>query len=123
MRTRLVTLVIVVATILALSSTAFAQRGGGGRGGRGGGNATPAGPPKDPHDLQGIWSTGGGPLGNEPPPFTPEGEKRFLANKPSYGPRAVPPALGNDPMGICDPNGYPRAFELRPFEIIQIPGR
>ena len=106
MRTRFMTLVIVVATILAFASTTFAQRGGGGGrggGGRGGGaaaaNATPAGPPKDPHDLQGIWG-GGGPLGNEPPSFTPEGQRRYLANKPSYGPRAVPPALGNDPTGI-----------------------
>ena len=124
MRTRFMALVIVVATILAFSSTTFAQRGGGRGGGRGGAaNATPSGPPKDPHDLQGIWGSGGGPLGNDPPPFTPEGERRYLANKPSYGPRAVPPALGNDPMGICDPNGYPRSMQLRPFEIIQIPGR
>ena len=127
MRTRFMTLVVVVATILVLSSTTFAQRGGGrganAQGGRGAAaSPTPAGPPKDPKNLQGIWG-GGGPLGNEPPSFTPEGERRFLANKPSYGPRAVPPALGNDPMGICDPNGYPRAMQLRPFEIIQIPGR
>jgi len=29
--------------------------------------------------------------------MTPEGQKRFNANKPGYGPRQVPPALGNDP--------------------------
>ena len=111
------TLVIVVETILAFSSTTFAQRGGGARGGggRGGGaaaaSATPAGPPKDPQNLQGIWESGGGLVVKDPPPFTPEGERRYLANKPSYGPRAVPPALGNDPMVICDPNCYPRSMQ------------
>ena len=49
------------------------------------------------------------------------------ANKPSYGPRAIPPALGNDPMGNCDPLGIPRLLLLEnnpgDFEFIQIPGR
>jgi hypothetical protein len=33
------------------------------------------------------------------------------------------PALGNDPIGHCDPPGYPRNLELneRPFQIIQLP--
>jgi hypothetical protein len=41
-------------------------------------------------------------------PFTPAGRAAFEKNKPSYGPRAIPPALGNDPMGTCDPLGVPR---------------
>src|SRR5206468_1151867 len=49
------------------------------------------------------------------------------ANKPSYGPRAIPPALGNDPMRNCDPLGIPRLLLLEnnpgDFEFIQIPGR
>jgi hypothetical protein len=61
-----------------------------------------------------------------PPPRTPEGEKRFQANKPSRGielgspeaskrtdldigmRRAVLPAFGNDPEMRCEPLGLPR---------------
>ena len=86
-------------------------------------------PPHDPHDLSGIWVRRGGvlSLSNDAPPFTSEGKKRFDANKPSYGPRAIPPALGNDPMGNCDPLGIPRLLLLEnspgDLEFIQIPGR
>jgi hypothetical protein len=41
-------------------------------------------------------------------PFTPEGRKAFLANKPTYGFTQVPSALTNDPMPGCDPQGFPR---------------
>jgi hypothetical protein len=55
---------------------------------------------------------------------TPFGEQLFNANKPSYGPRAIAPALGNDPVGTCDPLGLPRILFYRtPMEFIQIPGR
>ena len=90
--------------ISAVLATA-GQRGAGQRGrGQDAANAEPS-PPHDPHDLSGIWARRGGALSlsNDPPPFTPEGKERFDANKPSYGPRAIPPALGNDPMGNCDP--------------------
>jgi hypothetical protein len=120
----------VVATVLVLifacSVSGQGQRGGGQRGG---GANPPPGPPHDPKDLQGIWVRRGGYLGlsQTPPTFTAEGQKRFDANKPSYGPRAIPPALGNDPMGNCDPLGIPRLLLLEnnpgDFEFIQIPGR
>ena len=42
------------------------------------------------------------------PPFTPEGRKAYLANKPTFGYRMVPPAQTNDPMPGCDPQGFPR---------------
>jgi len=63
-------------------------------------------------------------LSQTPPPFTPLGKKLFDANKPSYGPRAVPPAVGNDPMGNCDPIGLVRNVLLElvavyPMEIVQ----
>ena len=76
-------------------------------------------------DLSGIWSVGGlRTLSNETPPMTPAGQKKFSSNKPSYGPRAIPPALGNDPAGKCDPLGLVRLiFFPRPMEIIQVPGR
>jgi hypothetical protein len=116
-----------VFVLLAAAVLYAAQRGGGQRGQRAA-NAEPS-PPHDPHDLSGIWVRRGGvlALSNDPPPFTPEGKKRFDANKPSYGPRAIPPALGNDPMGNCDPLGIPRLLLLEnnpgDFEFIQIPGR
>jgi hypothetical protein len=91
-------------------------------------NAAPSAP-ADPHDLSGVWRRRGGNLtmSNEAPPMTPEGQAKFNATKPGYGPRSVPPALGNDPMGTCDPLGLTRLifFEVagRPMEMIQVPGR
>ena len=63
----------------------------------------------DPHDLSGVWTKTWRTLSlsNEPPAMTPWGQARFDANKPSYGPRAVPPALGNDPRGIGAPHARP----------------
>jgi hypothetical protein len=73
-------------------------------------------PAFDPHDLSGVWTKGDGfrslALSAKPPAFTPLGQKLFDANKPSYGPRAVPPALGNDPTGNCDPLGLVRNIIL-----------
>ncbi len=55
-------------------------------------------------DLTGvIWMLSRGKLltlSEDVFPRNPLGEARFNANKPSYGPRAVPPALGNDPIRI-----------------------
>jgi hypothetical protein len=87
-------------------------------------------PSYDPHDLSGVWYGNGArrQLGT-PPPMTPLGQERFDANKPSGSDapeaRRVPPALGNDPLGQCDPLGYPRNIEAngRPFEIVQTPGK
>ena len=86
--------------------------------------------PFDPHDLSGVWSRTGGDRGmsNRPgvnvPPMTPAGQKLFDASKPGYGPRAVPPATGNDIVGECNPQGVPRLlFFPRPVEFIQLPNR
>ena len=120
----LVTLFLVSAAVIAGGQRGEGQRG---RGQTAAGNEPS--PPHDPHDLSGIWVRRGGvlSLSNDAPPFTPEGKKRFDANKPSYGPRAIPPALGNDPMGNCDPLGIPRLLLLEnspgDLEFIQIPGR
>jgi hypothetical protein len=135
MRNRLSLLIAAIA-LFGMSSSAFSQRGRA--------NAAPA-PPHDPHDLAGIWNLGGGQdlsLTPAPPPMTPEGQKKFDANKPSYGRelgsadaaahseehigrrRAVPPGVGNDPIGDCNPLGWPRLFFFgRPVEIIQLPDR
>src|SRR5690349_24986738 len=95
----------VIAIAAASAGTVFAQAAG----------------DFDPHDLSGHWNrtsrfqtfsnvpTGqGAATGTAEAPFTPAGRAKFEANKPGYGPRAVPPALGNDPMGTCDPLGIPR---------------
>jgi hypothetical protein len=86
--------------------------------------AATSGQPVDSHDLSGLWMLQK--LTTKVPPMTAEGKAKFDANKPSYGPRAIPPALGNDPMGNCDPLGAPRllTFETnRPIEFLQTPGR
>jgi len=87
-------------------------------------------------DLSGVWEA------NMPgiqwaeysfvsnvPAMTPWGRERYLAAKPSYGPRAVDhstdyvnPTTGKD-VG-CLPPGVPRIY-IQPFlvEIVQTPGR
>ncbi|HYR92185.1 MAG TPA: hypothetical protein VE422_49530 [Terriglobia bacterium] len=120
----------VLATILVFSSAGHPQRGGGQRGaGQQETASATANLPFSPRDLSGIWLGRNRVLAmsEESPPRTPWGEAKFNSYKPSYGPRAIPPALGNDPQGNCDPLGIPRLlmFESNPwdFEIIQMPDR
>ena len=59
-----------------------------------------------------------------PLPYTPLGEETLKKHKPTgQGIRAVPLELGNDPLNICDPPGFPRMvfFEFRTFQIAQMP--
>lgn len=88
--------------------------------------------PFDPRDISGVWyrnspiqtfsnvyniqpdlppnlagARGRGTVFEEAP-FTEVGKAALEKNKPGYGPRVVPPAFGNDPMGTCDPLGIPR---------------
>lgn len=109
-----------------------APQGGGqppaGQAGRLGSQA--AGPPDtrpfNARELSGIWAgsmyefnrtTG--------PAFTAEGKRRFDLNKPSYGPRAVPPALGTDYVGTCNPLGVIRnlVYSPAPMEFVQTADR
>lgn len=94
--------------------------------------ALPASPTKnlrfDPHDLSGIWwahTPRGFTMSTAaPPPMTAWGQDRFNQAKPGLsGPRAQP--LGNDPIMVCDPIGYPRVmfWTAYPLEILQVPGR
>src|SRR5204862_7761121 len=132
-----------VAAFPFLSIPIFAQGQRGLRGGDSSAAATPnATPGTAIKDLTGIWGrfgnrngrrglqggnglrdAGDAGIGGEVPPMTPEGQKMFNANKPSYGRalgspeaaahpeeplgrrRAVPPAQGNDPSGDCQPIG------------------
>src|SRR2546427_3152154 len=118
--------ILLLAGILVFSSAGFGQNAQ--RGQRG--NAPPApSVPHDPHDLSGVWSKTWRTLAlsNEVPPFTASGKERFDANKPGYGPRAVPPALGNDPTGKCDPLGLVRNLLLEvsiyQMQFLQTPKR
>ena len=96
--------------------------------------------PFDPKDLSGVWRGSLYGYGLKVPPFTPEGQKRFEANKPSYGlalgtpealartdwhigrRRGVPPAIGNDPVAACNPLGLMRLilYSPSPFEVLQV---
>ena len=131
-------LTFAIATLAAvlmapIPGHAQAPAGGGGRRGGGagpGGEAKPpASVPHAPRDLSGVWTRGSRvlALSDTPPPFTPLGKQLFDANKPSYGPRMVPPAVGNDPTGNCDPLGLVRNLLLEvsvyPMEIVQTPNR
>lgn len=80
------------------------------------------------HDISGVWRASYRllTLSREVPPRTPAGQAMFDAYKPSYGPRAIPPASGNDPQGNCDPLGIPRLLLTGGFtaiEMVQIPDR
>jgi len=97
----------------------------------------------DPHDLSGIWRGAGqmvpppkdpkigdarptSLMGGAPaPPMTEWGKQKFDSYKPSaaesWQSRRVAPALGNDPIGNCDPLGYPRSLGRGPVEFIQTP--
>ena len=87
------------------------------------GRNTPPSPPHDPHDLSGVWlsraiTTG---LTDPGPVYTGAGKVAADANKPSFGPRAVLPALGNDPLGDANPPGTPRALINHPTRLQFIP--
>jgi hypothetical protein len=126
MRNRFIGAIVALVAMPAYLSTALAQTA----------QPSPAAKakisaPADPHDLSGVWhhpmNRRDPTMSNERPPFTPEGQAKFNATKPGYGPRAIAPALGNDPLGNCDPPGMPRLVFLEDFpnnvEMVQIPGR
>jgi len=78
----------------------------------------------DKHDLNGVWYGRGGFLMGAPaPPMTPAAKAVFDKNIPYNGPRSKPGAFATDPLGDCDPLGYPRNMYVngRAFEFIQTP--
>ena len=126
MRNRCIILIALTTVMLVFASAAFAQRGRS--------NCSPPAPsvPHDPHDLSGVWSKGMGETlscGEATPPlFTPLGKQRFRCKQaPRTGPDEVPPALGNDPTGNCDPLGLVRNLLLEvsiyQMEIVPTPKR
>ena len=93
--------------------------------------------PAPPHDISGVWEPAKGvgaaiqafgaqamPSDGKPEhalPFTPAGEEAFKAHKPGFGVTAVQTASINDPMDICDPQGFPRIVlhNFRTSQIVQ----
>ncbi len=84
------------------------------------------------HEHRAILAGNSAPPGGQPDeknipnplPYTPLGEATLKTHKPTgQGIRAVPTAMGNDPVNICDPPGFPRMefSEFRTFEIVQLP--
>src|SRR4051812_9668723 len=113
MRDRYVKFIVFLIALVVVPASAFAQvylapssNGGRTKDALAAAAAAPKPATFDKHDFNGVW------YGMNPrvfsnartiPPMTPKGQQMFNANKPSRGPRAVVPALGNDPQGICDP--------------------
>jgi hypothetical protein len=127
--------IVLLAAVLMLSSLAFAQTfeiyGPSAQGQRtpasrqAAAKATP--PAYTPHDLSGLWwGARNSPLmGNALPSMTAWGKAQYETHHPSRGPRAVVPALTDDPMAHCDPLGYPRNLyiDTRSYELIQLPNK
>jgi hypothetical protein len=93
--------------------------------------------PAPRRDISGIWEPAKGPgdgiqangakavpSDGKPEhtlPYTPLGEATFKAHKPGFGATSVPTAFVNDPMDICDPQGFPRVLlhNFRTSQIVQ----
>jgi len=84
------------------------------------------------HEYPAVLPGNNAPPGGEPDeskiprqlPYTPLGLAALKANKPTgMSVRSVPAVLGNDPLDICDPPGFPRLelYEFRIIEISQMP--
>src|SRR5271170_3062300 len=120
MRNCIVRLLLAGAVVLALTSGLHAQ------------TAPPpasakpatASAPAPEHDLSGVWNMHASPaqrrfLGNtytaEPPEMTPWGTEKYMAEKPSNGPRTHSLKETDDPvLRQCLPPGTPRIY-LQPF--------
>src|SRR5262245_40944555 len=99
----IIAILVLPASSLLLSYLAPSSTGGRTKDAPAAAAAAPKPATYDKHDFNGVWY-GMNPrvYARQAPPMTPRGQQMFNANKPSRGPRAVVPALGNDPQGICD---------------------
>jgi hypothetical protein len=96
----------------------------------GGTQPAPVSPlPGPKRDISGIWDAGGGGIGArgmQTSPLTPAGDALGKTHHSGDGARMVPADQINDPLSTMgDPAGFPRdlLFELRPFEVVQMPNK
>src|ERR1700680_1456738 len=97
-----------------------------------GGGAAPGIQATGAHEYPAVLRGNNSPPGGEPDehniprqlPYTPLGEATLKAHKPTgMSVRSVAAVLGNDPLDICDPPGFPRLelYEFRMIELAQMP--
>jgi hypothetical protein len=128
MRIRVVTLLLAGIAAVALSSALSAQTA------QQAGSAKPAAAPAPApeHDLSGVWNMHAAPtqrrfLGStytaEPPEMTAWGQEKYMAYKPSNGPRTHSLKETDDPvLKQCLPPGTPRIYlQPFPFQMVQTP--
>jgi len=128
MRNRVVTFVLAGIAAVALSFARPAQTA------QQSGSAKPAAAsaPAPEHDLSGIWNMHSTPAQRkytgstytaEPPEMTPWGTEKYMATKPSNGPRTHSLKETDDPvLRKCLPPGTPRIYlQPFPFQMVQTP--
>ena len=114
MRNRVSLIVLAGAAAVAFASTVPAQMG------QQAGSAKPAAAsePAPVHDLSGVWNMHSTPAQRkytgstytaEPPEMTAWGKEKYMASKPSNGPRTHSLKETDDPvLRLCLPPGTPR---------------
>src|SRR5215510_2771692 len=115
---RLISLTIVLVVVLSFSVAVYAQGGPTSEKARANerGTAVTSGP-FDAHDFSGIWllRQGEDTIGPNPPALTPKGVDAMKGRIPESSVKV--PALANDPIRQCNPNGFPRIiFDSEPVE-------
>jgi hypothetical protein len=128
MRNRLIVFVLAGITSLSSSSALTGQTA------QQTGSPKPAAAsaPAPEHDLSGVWNMHSTPAQRkytgstytaEPPEMTTWGNEKYMANKPSNGPRTHSLKETDDPvLKQCLPPGTPRIYlQPFPFQIVQTP--
>ena len=128
MRNRVIVFVLAGITALACSSALTGQTA------QQPGSPKPAAAsaPAPEHELSGVWNMHSTPAQRkytgstytaEPPEMTALGNEKYMANKPSNGPRTHSLKETDDPvLKQCLPPGTPRIYlQPFPFQIVQTP--
>jgi hypothetical protein len=125
MRNRFSLVVLAGVAAVALHPALFAQKAGSA-------TSAEAPAPAPEHDFTGVWNMHSTPAQRkytgstytaEPPEMTDWGKEKYLANKPSNGPRTHSLKETDDPvLKLCLPPGTPRIYlQPFPFQIVQTP--
>src|ERR1700756_188417 len=130
MRNRIGTFLLAGIATLALASALAAQTAQ--PSGAASAKGAAASAPAPVHDLSGVWNMHSTPAQRkytgstytaEPPEMTALGNEKYMANKPSNGPRTHSLKETDDPvLKQCLPPGTPRIYlQPFPFQIVQTP--